>query len=150
VATVDLLSRHYYIMGKQKGKSAESGRGGVNVATPGSKVTSVNKKLVDKTQLAEIDTLFSTAKETKAKRKEEKTESDPATEKTAKRNRNTDESNRPYGVMKSEIPGVIVNPEAPLERIDVESGLPVYKAHLLKVGEGGGTPLCPFDCNCCF
>jgi hypothetical protein len=44
----------------------------------------------------------------------------------------------------------IVNPEAPIERIDKESGYPVYKAHLLKVGEGGGTPLCPFDCNCCF
>ena len=44
----------------------------------------------------------------------------------------------------------IRNPEAPLERIDKESGLPVYKAHLLKVGEGGGTPLCPFDCDCCF
>ncbi len=45
-------------------------------------------------------------------------------------------------------PNKIVNPEAPLERI--QDGLPVYKAHLLKVGEGGGTPLCPFDCNCCF
>ena len=44
----------------------------------------------------------------------------------------------------------IVNPEAPLERIDKETGLPVYKAHLLKVGEGGGTPDCPFDCSCCF
>eukprot|EP01035_Chromulina_nebulosa_P021113 gene21113-27358_t len=44
----------------------------------------------------------------------------------------------------------IINPEAPLERIDKQSGLPVYKAHILKVGEGGGTPLCPFDCNCCF
>lgn len=44
----------------------------------------------------------------------------------------------------------IISPEAPLERIDAESGLPVYKAHLLKVGEGGGTDLCPFDCDCCF
>jgi len=44
----------------------------------------------------------------------------------------------------------IISPEAPLERIDGDSGLPVYKAHLLKVGEGGGTELCPFDCNCCF
>lgn len=44
----------------------------------------------------------------------------------------------------------IINPEAPIERIDPGTGFPVYKAHLLKVGEGGGTPLCPFDCNCCF
>ena len=45
---------------------------------------------------------------------------------------------------------VIKAPEAPLERIDAESGLPVYKAHLLEVGGGGGTELCPFDCECCF
>lgn len=44
----------------------------------------------------------------------------------------------------------ILSPEAPIERIDKETGYPVYKAHLLKVGEGGGTPLCPFDCDCCF
>lgn len=64
-----------------------------------------------------------------------------------------DEFSAPYGVIKSgrgDISVRIISPEAPLERIDAESGLPVYKAHLLKVGEGGGTPLCPFDCDCCF
>ena len=56
-----------------------------------------------------------------------------------------------YGRIKSEYgDGFIVSPEAPLERIDAESGLPVYKAHILRVGEGGGTALCPFDCDCCF
>eukprot|EP01038_Epipyxis_sp_PR26KG_P008779 gene8779-11855_t len=59
--------------------------------------------------------------------------------------------NETYGLISSDYKSIkIVNPEAPLERIDAESGLPVYKAHLLKVGEGGGTDLCPFDCNCCF
>lgn len=53
----------------------------------------------------------------------------------------TVEEDRVYGIISSRIRPVIVNPEAPLERIDVESGLPVYKAHLLKVGEGGGTML---------
>ncbi|CAE7824985.1 unnamed protein product [Symbiodinium sp. CCMP2456] len=28
--------------------------------------------------------------------------------------------------------------------------LRIFKAHLIKVGEGGGTPLCPFDCSCCY
>lgn len=57
----------------------------------------------------------------------------------------------PYGIIKSQYRKVnIINPEAPVHRVDKESGLPVYKAHLLKVGEGGGTALCPFDCNCCF
>lgn len=58
---------------------------------------------------------------------------------------------RSYGIIESNNEHYqIISPEAPLERIDIESGLPVYKAHLLKVGEGGGTSLCPFDCDCCF
>jgi len=28
--------------------------------------------------------------------------------------------------------------------------LRIFKTHLLKVGDGGGTPLCPFECECCF
>jgi len=48
------------------------------------------------------------------------------------------EDSRIYGIIKSNINSSIINPEAPLERIDKDSGLPVYKAHLLKVGEGGG------------
>ncbi len=44
-----------------------------------------------------------------------------------------------YGIIKSNKKiKVIISPEAPLERIDSTSGLPVYKAHLLKVGDGGG------------
>ena len=35
-------------------------------------------------------------------------------------------------------------------RFDRKSGLNVYKAHDLGLGHGGGTPLCPFDCQCCF
>jgi len=31
-----------------------------------------------------------------------------------------------------------------------ENGLPVYTMKQLKIGQGGGTPLCPFDCDCCF
>ena len=46
--------------------------------------------------------------------------------------------------------GPIINPDPPVHRIDAATGLPVYKAKLLKANEGGGTSLCPFDCNCCF
>jgi Eukaryotic protein of unknown function (DUF1764) len=59
-------------------------------------------------------------------------------------------SSLPHGVVKSNNPRIIISPEAPVERIDPESGYKVYKAHILKVGEGGGTDLCPFDCDCCF
>ncbi|KAL7069125.1 hypothetical protein ACR3K2_03820 [Cryptosporidium serpentis] len=31
-----------------------------------------------------------------------------------------------------------------------EDGLPVYKLEDLKIGQGGGTPDCPFDCECCY
>ena len=53
-----------------------------------------------------------------------------------------------YGLIKPDNGMILPSPEAPLERM--QDGVAVYKAHLLKVGEGGGTPLCPFDCACCF
>jgi hypothetical protein len=31
-----------------------------------------------------------------------------------------------------------------------EDGLPIYTVSELKIGLGGGSELCPFDCNCCF
>ena len=60
------------------------------------------------------------------------------------------EADLPHGLLKSNVPRIIISPEAPVERIDKETGYKVYKAHLLKVGEGGGTANCPFDCDCCF
>lgn len=29
-------------------------------------------------------------------------------------------------------------------------GLPIYSPKELRIGLGGGTKLCPFDCNCCY
>ena len=110
------------------------------------------KKKVSPSEVSkEIDDLFGSVikKSSKKSKKEESDEDEEhAEEKTRPKHRSANEPT--YGVMKSTHGGEIINPEAPLERIDPESGLPVYKAHLLKVGEGGGTPLCPFDCNCCF
>lgn len=36
------------------------------------------------------------------------------------------------------------------KRFDTESGLPVYSEKDLCINRGGKTPLCPFDCDCCF
>mmetsp|Transcript_29405 Transcript_29405/g.54442 ORF Transcript_29405/g.54442 Transcript_29405/m.54442 type:complete len:180 (-) Transcript_29405:281-820(-) len=44
----------------------------------------------------------------------------------------------------------IISPNPPVHRFDQSTGLPVYKYTALLVGDGGGTPLCPFDCECCF
>ncbi|EWM20684.1 Protein of unknown function DUF1764, eukaryotic [Nannochloropsis gaditana] len=30
------------------------------------------------------------------------------------------------------------------------TGMPIYDPESMRVGKGGGTALCPFDCNCCF
>lgn len=39
-------------------------------------------------------------------------------------------------------------------RRTTEDGYKIYKfkeiQDVLKIGQGGGTPLCPFDCDCCF
>lgn len=48
-------------------------------------------------------------------------------------------------------PSLVVDPNnARVHRFDNPSGLNVYKAHHLGLGRGGDTPLCPFDCSCCF
>ena len=31
-----------------------------------------------------------------------------------------------------------------------EEGWPIYTEEELKIGKGGDTALCPFDCECCF
>lgn len=31
-----------------------------------------------------------------------------------------------------------------------EDGFPIFTPNELKIGMGGGTDLCPFDCNCCY
>ncbi len=31
-----------------------------------------------------------------------------------------------------------------------DEGLPIYSWDSLRINKGGGTDLCPFDCNCCF
>ena len=48
-------------------------------------------------------------------------------------------------------PAARVDPmNARVHRFDNASGLNVFKAHALGLGRGGGTRLCPFDCDCCF
>ncbi|EZG65889.1 hypothetical protein GNI_081900 [Gregarina niphandrodes] len=35
-------------------------------------------------------------------------------------------------------------------RTYTEEGWPIYTMEELKLGQGGGTKLCPFECECCF
>ncbi|CRH00060.1 conserved protein, unknown function [Plasmodium relictum] len=36
------------------------------------------------------------------------------------------------------------------ERLCTPDGLPIYSMEELKIGKGGYTKECPFECNCCF
>jgi hypothetical protein len=44
------------------------------------------------------------------------------------------------------------SPDSPQPlRVDPSTGMPIYSADALKIGQGkGDTPLCPFDCECCY
>jgi hypothetical protein len=155
---------------KKTGKLSEE----VVVSTKDKKAETL-KKIAEATN--EIDELFATAKKRKQEQQEENITNDnhETNQKKKKLKKDIDfgtggyepeddamlepveedeEADAPqeYGIIQSKYKrtGKIINPEAPLHRVDKETGLPVYKAHLLRVGEGGGTPLCPFDCNCCF
>ena len=100
---------------------------------------------------SEIDDIFSA----KAKKQSKTAECDteiPAEIKIKKLKKEVDlpRKNKTHGIVASSR-GSIASPNPSFERIDADSGLKVYKAHLLTDdGEGGGTALCPFDCDCCF
>jgi hypothetical protein len=100
-----------------------------------------------------IDDIFSSAsskkKEEKVKNEEKVKASKISASDKAAAEKPAKQPMQQHGVIASAY-GTIISPDPPVERIDKESGLKVYKAHLLRIGEGGGTPLCPFDCDCCF
>ncbi|KMZ84053.1 hypothetical protein PVBG_02280 [Plasmodium vivax Brazil I] len=43
-----------------------------------------------------------------------------------------------------------VGKETPAERARTPDGLPIYSMEELKMGQGGYTKDCPFECSCCF
>jgi len=90
-------------------------------------------------QLAEIDDLFASASaKKKQKRKAEEGEREKFNERKRKNKKYKGE-----GVENEQ------NDLKPV-RFDNESGLPVYTEESLRIGQGGGTADCPFDCTCCY
>ena len=132
---IDCSRSEVLVKDNQKNSEADRNEGNAN----NSVTLSSNKKVNNGN---EIDELFSSFRNAKR----EKNEMQEISNK-----KNADQERKRLIAMKNKKKeNRIINPEAPVHRIDQSSGLPVYKAHLLKVGDGGGTPLCPFDCNCCF
>mmetsp|Transcript_500 Transcript_500/g.507 ORF Transcript_500/g.507 Transcript_500/m.507 type:complete len:118 (-) Transcript_500:140-493(-) len=97
----------------------------------------------------DIDSLFSALKEKKSQKRSEKNDENALSKMNANPRRISSDTMH-HGIIKSADKPYIISPDVPVHRIDKETGLPVYKAHLLKIGKGGGTLLCPFECNCCF
>jgi hypothetical protein len=99
--------------------------------------------------LDELDDIFSQVKESKKNKAKEEEE-----RKEAKRRAKEDREKRSINPYSLEGGGNASSKWAwadsvrPL-RVDNE-GLPIYSWESLRIGQGGGTALCPFDCDCCF
>ena len=97
----------------------------------------------------EVDALFGMISKSKQSKKDDK-EVELAKEKAEKKLAIDIAERMKLAEVEFGAPKLIISPDAAVHRWDKESGLPVYKYTALKVGDGGGTPLCPFDCDCCF
>jgi hypothetical protein len=124
----------------------------------GSKASSSSAHTVDDDG-DDMDDIFgglSAAKQAKREREEQKRQADAAAAvEAAKRERaqSRKQKNMVYDPVFGEaydLDRVIDPMNAKVHRFDNQSGLNVFKAHDLGLGRGGDTPLCPFDCNCCF
>lgn len=96
-------------------------------------------------------------KEEATRRKETASGSSGAVRKV-KRRKVTGNSEHPFGFDPSKLGpgefrndglGGVLNNEGFTNR-RTSDGLKIYKSDVLKVERGGSTPLCPFDCDCCF
>jgi hypothetical protein len=110
----------------------------------------MKQNTITKKTASEIDDIFSV----KVKKQPKMTDDDVAgvhvEKKVKSKELDLPIKKKSHGIVTSSR-GNIVSPNPKFERIDADSGLKVYKAHLLTDdGQGGGTPLCPFDCDCCF
>ena len=97
-----------------------------------------------------LDAMFKEAKEKKVKN-DEKREKEAAKEAKREKKRKQMEFEA-INAMKAVNGGLIMVMEWSIDPIgyDEESGLKVYRVDQLNIGKGGNTPLCPFDCDCCY
>lgn len=107
---------------------------------------------------ANFDDLFSGLSKAKAKARERAAEEAAAAAAEAKAAaKAAAKAKREAKTLERDIFGETYDPDmkvdpmnAKVHRKDAATGLNVYKAQHLGIGLGGGTPLCPFDCDCCF
>jgi len=102
-----------------------------------------------------IDSLFAAKKQTVDKRKAEesaakaKHEKKRRMEKQSLKGDRNDVANLTSGEWVDDGLGGVFNKEGYTGRKD-KDGMKVFKAHLFNQSTFGNTPLCPFDCKCCY
>eukprot|EP00729_Bicosta_minor_P013582 gene13582-30541_t len=96
-----------------------------------------NKKQAAAAQSSEIDDIFGAPKSSKAKAK-------PAVEIKPKKGK------RQQNMMDNDDDDFSDSRGLKRKARKIVDGIKVYGEDELKLGTGGGTPLCPFDCACCF
>ena len=111
-----------------------------------------------------IDDIFASAKEQKRKREEEEAkkeenerEKDGGKEKRKRKKKKGKDGKDTKGeafvaaAFSKERDDVDLNSLLPrYKRKKTNEGFAIYSEKELRINQGGGTDLCPFDCNCCF
>lgn len=118
---------------------------------PAEKKEKISKRIIlyftgDELVRDSLDSVFQKAKETKEKNKKKKEKEEKKEQQRIRREFDA------INEMKTANGGRICINDFQLDPIgyDEESGMKVYREDQLNLGKGGNTPLCPFDCDCCF
>ncbi|EEB07170.1 hypothetical protein SJAG_02251 [Schizosaccharomyces japonicus yFS275] len=95
----------------------------------------------------EIDEIFASKK---------KTSTEKSSSKDQKESKKDDKKPEQVNVAKSQMKpkkmpkdDLFADPKGNTGRKRTEEGFLVYDEDELRIGKGGDTPLCPFDCDCC-
>lgn len=95
-----------------------------------------------------LDSVFKKAKETKEKNKKKKEKEEKREQMRIKKEFEAINEMKTANGGKQWICNWILHVD-PIG-YDEETGMKIYREDQLNLGKGGNTPLCPFDCDCCF
>lgn len=127
----------------------ESSEKKLKVDSASSPTNSINSSKINKTNISQPNTDLTTNKKKKG------TDIDALFSKIKKTKQKVEAANAELQKLKVEAPKVAKNIDDDLGlnkkgREYTEEGFPIYSVEELKLGQGGDTTDCPFDCWCCF
>uniref|UniRef100_A0A6S8BGP4 DUF1764 domain-containing protein n=1 Tax=Aplanochytrium stocchinoi TaxID=215587 RepID=A0A6S8BGP4_9STRA len=109
----------------------------------GKKMKISPEKSTKKSNMSDMDEIFSTGVKEAAKKKEKLQLEKEKQELLAKQRRQSFKAERKKA-------NVFRNQDPKPVKYDAKEGLNIYTMESLGIGKGGYTKDCPFDCNCCF